>query len=123
MRQWLTKLCAALGLGWCVPKMPEKKPYIPTPPRDIQAEIEVFRKEEEAAQQTFFAYLGIRDLLVKRKDVLDVVNENAIANYGSKSGPGAGYMSRSTARSAITSLTTRGPARSSTRSWQRPTSK
>jgi hypothetical protein len=78
MRRWLTKLCAALGLGWHAPEMPEKKPHIPTPRRDIQAEIEVFRKEEEAAQQTFFAYLGIRDLLVKRKDVLDVVNDNAM---------------------------------------------
>ncbi len=50
--------------------MPGKKPYVPPTLPDIQEEIEIFRKEEEAAQQTFFAYLWIRDLLAKRLDVL-----------------------------------------------------
>ena len=58
--------------------MTEKKPYVPPTPPDIQEEIEIFRKEEEAAQQTFFAYLGIRDLLAKRLDVLAAVNRNSM---------------------------------------------
>lgn len=52
--------------------------YIPPNPPDIQEEIEIYRKEEEAAQQTFFAWLGMRDLLAKRPDVLAAVNRNSM---------------------------------------------
>lgn len=48
--------------------------YIPPPPGDVDAEIEIFRKDEEYAQQAFFAYIGIRTLLAKNQDVLDDVN-------------------------------------------------
>ena len=37
--------------------------YSPPPPGNVDEEIEIFRKDEERAQQTFFAYLGIRDLI------------------------------------------------------------
>jgi hypothetical protein len=47
-----------------------------TPPGDIDEEIEIFRRDEEAAQQMFFAYLGIRDLTARRPDVLAAVNRN-----------------------------------------------
>jgi AbiU2 len=78
MHPKLAKICRVVGLRWCAPKMPEKKPYVPPTPPDVQEEIEIFRKEEEAAQQTFFAYLGIRDLLAKRPDVLAAVNRNSM---------------------------------------------
>jgi hypothetical protein len=41
-------------------------------------ELEIFRIEEEIVQQYFFAYLGQRDLLAKRSDLLRVVNENSL---------------------------------------------
>src|ERR1700722_4116601 len=78
MERRLTRILASLGLAWCAPKMPEKKSYVPPTPPDIQEEIEIFRKEEESAQQTFFAYIGIRDLLSKRPDVLAAVNRNSM---------------------------------------------
>jgi hypothetical protein len=78
MHPKLAKICRVVGLRWCAPKMPENKLYVPPTPPDVQEEIEIFRKEEEAAQQTFFAYLGIRDLLVKRPDVLAAVNRNSM---------------------------------------------
>ena len=78
MGRRLTRTLASLGLAWCAPKMPEKKSYVPPMPPDIQKEIEIFRQEEESAQQTFFAYIGIRDLLSKRPDVLAAVNRNSM---------------------------------------------
>src|SRR4051812_21401700 len=78
MRPWLARIRRTLSLNWFAPKMPAKTAHVPPKPRDIQAEIEIVRKEEEGAQQTFFAYLGIRDLLVKRPDVLTKVNENSM---------------------------------------------
>jgi hypothetical protein len=78
MERRLTRILASLGLAWCAPKMPEKKSYVPPTPPDIQEEIDIFRKEEESAQQTFFAYIGIRDLLSKRPDVLAAVNRNSM---------------------------------------------
>jgi hypothetical protein len=78
MHPKLADICGFVGLRWCALKMPEKKPYVPPTPPDVQEEIEIFRMEEEAAQQTFFAYLGIRDLLAERPDVLAAVNRNSM---------------------------------------------
>jgi hypothetical protein len=78
MKRWLTKICAALGLGWCAPKMPKKRTYVPPPPGDIDEEIEIYRHDEEPAQQAFFAHLGMNDLLAKRPDVLAMVNHNSM---------------------------------------------
>jgi hypothetical protein len=45
---------------------------------DLEREIEIFRKEEEEAQQYLFAYLLIRALLAERTDVLAMVNRNSM---------------------------------------------
>jgi hypothetical protein len=45
---------------------------------ELDREIEIFRKEEEEAQQSLFAYLGIRTLLAERRDVLEMVNRNSM---------------------------------------------
>jgi hypothetical protein len=52
--------------------------YTPPPPGDVDEEIEIFRKDEESAQQTFFAYIGIRDLIARRPDVHAAINRNAM---------------------------------------------
>lgn len=58
--------------------MSEKKPYVPPPPGDVDAEIEIYRRDEEHAQQTFFAYLGVREIIARRPEVLAAVNRNAM---------------------------------------------
>ncbi len=45
---------------------------------EIDLEIEIFRTEEEQAQQYLFAYLGIRSLLAERPDVVTMVNRNSM---------------------------------------------
>jgi hypothetical protein len=47
-------------------------------PDDLEGEIEIFRKDEEAAQQFLFAYLGIRAVTAERPDVLAAVNRTAM---------------------------------------------
>jgi AbiU2 len=44
--------------------------------QEFTEELEVFRTEEEAAQQCFFAYLGIRNTAAESRDVLRAMNEN-----------------------------------------------
>jgi hypothetical protein len=78
MRPWLARICATTDLSWCAPKVPEKRTYVPPPPGDIDAEIEIYRKDEESAQQVFFAYLGVRDLIARRPEVHAAVNRNAM---------------------------------------------
>jgi len=51
---------------------------VPPPPGDIDAEIEIYRKDEESAQQVFFAYLGVRDLIARRPEGHAAVNRNAM---------------------------------------------
>jgi HEPN superfamily AbiU2-like protein len=41
---------------------------------EFEKELEIFRTEEETAQQYFFSYLSIRDLAGKNDDVLNVIN-------------------------------------------------
>jgi hypothetical protein len=41
---------------------------------EFENELEIFRTEEETAQQYFFSYLSIRDLAGKNDDVLNVIN-------------------------------------------------
>jgi AbiU2 len=41
---------------------------------EFEKELEVFRTEEETAQQYFFSYLSIRDLAAKNADILNVMN-------------------------------------------------
>lgn len=53
-------------------------------PADLAAEIEIFRKDEEAAQQVLFAYLGIRAITAERLDVLKAVNRNRMFWVSSK---------------------------------------
>lgn len=76
MRPWLVRASAKTGLNWCAPKVPRRKTHVPPPPGDIDAEIEIYRKDEESAQQTFFAYLGVRDLIADRPDVHAAINRN-----------------------------------------------
>jgi hypothetical protein len=45
---------------------------------DLDREIEIFRKEEEEAQQSFFAYVGVRTLLARRPDLVGMVNRNSM---------------------------------------------
>ncbi len=78
MKLWLARVSAAVGLNWCAPKMPKRKTYVPLALGDVDEEIEIFRKDEETAQQTFFAYLGIRDLIAKNPDMHAAVNRNAM---------------------------------------------
>lgn len=58
--------------------MSKRKIYVLPPLGDIDEEIEIFRKDEETAQQTFFAYLGIRDLIAKNPDVHAAFMHNAM---------------------------------------------
>jgi hypothetical protein len=53
---------------------------------DREREIDIFRKEEEEAQQSFFAYLGVRSLLAQRSDLLEVVNRNSMCWITSQHG-------------------------------------
>jgi len=41
---------------------------------EFEKELEIFRTEEETAQQYFFSYLSIRDLVGKNNDVLKMMN-------------------------------------------------
>ena len=43
----------------------------------FERHLETFRKEVDTAQQYFFGYLGMRDLIAKRRDVLDEMNRNS----------------------------------------------
>ena len=43
----------------------------------FQSELEIFRTEEEIAQQ-YFAYLSVRSLAAEDKDVLNMMNENSL---------------------------------------------
>jgi hypothetical protein len=45
---------------------------------DLDREIEIFRKEEEEAQQSLFAYLRVRTLLAERRDLHQMVNRNSM---------------------------------------------
>jgi hypothetical protein len=45
---------------------------------NFEDELEVYRREEEEAQQTFFAYIGVRDLIAQRPDVHALVNRNSM---------------------------------------------
>jgi hypothetical protein len=47
-------------------------------PENLEGEIEIFRRDEEAAQQFLFAYLGIRAITSQRPDVLAAVNRTAM---------------------------------------------
>jgi hypothetical protein len=44
----------------------------------LDREIEIFRKEEEEAQQSLFAYIGVRTLLAERPDLVEMVNRNSM---------------------------------------------
>jgi len=41
---------------------------------EFEYELEIFRTEEETAQQYFFAYLSVRSLIATNNDVLKMVN-------------------------------------------------
>jgi hypothetical protein len=43
----------------------------------FERHLETFREEVDTAQQYFFSYLGIRDLIAKRRDVFDEMNRNS----------------------------------------------
>ncbi len=43
----------------------------------FERHLEAFRTEADTAQQYFFGYLGMRDLIAKRRDVLDEMNRNS----------------------------------------------
>lgn len=45
---------------------------------EFETELEVFRKEEESAQQFFFAYLSVRTLAAGNPDVLRMINMNPL---------------------------------------------
>ena len=45
---------------------------------NFEDELEVYRREEEEAQQSFFAYIGVRDLIAQRADVHRLVNRNSM---------------------------------------------
>jgi hypothetical protein len=45
---------------------------------EFETELETFRKEEESAQQFFFAYLSVRTLAAGSPDVLRTMNENPL---------------------------------------------
>jgi hypothetical protein len=44
----------------------------------MEKELEIFRTEEETAQQYFFSYLSIRDLAGKNTDVLNMMNSTPL---------------------------------------------
>jgi hypothetical protein len=45
---------------------------------EFERELEVFRTEEETAQQYFFCYLSVRSLAAKKPDVLAAMNEASL---------------------------------------------
>jgi hypothetical protein len=45
---------------------------------EFEAELNIFRTEQETAEQYFFAYLGIRSLAAQRADVVAVMNHNSV---------------------------------------------
>ena len=45
---------------------------------EFEAELEVFRKEEESAQQFFFSYLPVRTLAASNPDVLRMMNTHPL---------------------------------------------
>jgi hypothetical protein len=45
---------------------------------DFERELEIFRTEEEAAQQYFFAYLSVRSLAAENEAVLQVMNDTPL---------------------------------------------
>lgn len=45
---------------------------------EFENELEIFRKEEESAQQFFFSYLSVRTLAASSPHVLRTINENAL---------------------------------------------
>jgi hypothetical protein len=45
---------------------------------EFEAELEVFRKEEESAQQFFFSYLSVRTLAASNPDVLRMMNTHPL---------------------------------------------
>ena len=47
-------------------------------PDDLEGEIEIFRKDEESAQQFLFAWLGMRAITAERPDVLAAVNRTSM---------------------------------------------
>jgi hypothetical protein len=44
----------------------------------FEEELEIFRTEEEVAQQYFFAYLSVRNLAAKNQDVLKAMNQTPL---------------------------------------------
>jgi AbiU2 len=44
----------------------------------FEEELEIFRTEEEGAQQYFFAYLGVRNLIAKRPEIYPLINKNSM---------------------------------------------
>src|SRR5215469_8922436 len=47
-------------------------------PITVEGELEIFRTEEEVAQQYFFSYLSVRSLAVANPAVLKMMNENPL---------------------------------------------
>jgi hypothetical protein len=45
---------------------------------EFERELEVFRREEESAQQFFFSYLSVRKLAASNPDVLRMMNVNPL---------------------------------------------
>jgi hypothetical protein len=45
---------------------------------EFETELEVFRKEEESAQQFFFAYLSVRMQAASNPDVLQLINTQSL---------------------------------------------
>jgi hypothetical protein len=45
---------------------------------EFETELEIFRREEESAQQFFFAYLSVRTLSASNPDVLRMMNVNSL---------------------------------------------
>jgi hypothetical protein len=45
---------------------------------NFERELEIFRTEEETAQQYFFAYLSVRNLAAENSDVLRMMNTNPL---------------------------------------------
>jgi hypothetical protein len=45
---------------------------------EFEVELNIFRTEQETAEQYFFAYLGIRSLAAQRADVLALMNHNSV---------------------------------------------
>jgi hypothetical protein len=45
---------------------------------DFEKELEIFRTEEEVAQQYFFAYLSVRSLAARNEHVLEAMNDTPL---------------------------------------------